>query len=56
MWVTVIKKFRDKTTGEIYPVGKRLNIKPERAAEILSAGNLIKKDEKTDKETKSATE
>lgn len=36
MEVKVLKKFRDKHTGEVYKVGKVLKISEERLAEIES--------------------
>lgn len=39
----VIEAFKDKHTGERYPVGKVIEITKERAEEILTKGNLITK-------------
>jgi len=50
MWVTVIKKFADKYTGEIYKPGDKLNLKKDRIKEILSVGEFVK-ESKNEKET-----
>lgn len=39
----VIKRFKDKYTGEIYPEGHILELTKERATEILSVDKLITK-------------
>lgn len=41
MWVTVIKKFADKYTGEIYKPGTKLNLRKDRIKEILSVGKFV---------------
>ena len=41
MRVTVIKKFADKYTGQIYKPGDKLNLKKDRIKEIQSKGNFI---------------
>jgi hypothetical protein len=41
MKVKVLQKFRDKHTGEIYPVGKTLTITKERCEEILKVTPLV---------------
>ena len=41
MKAKVVKSFRDKHTGEIYKVGKTLNISKERFEEILTVGPLV---------------
>lgn len=51
MWVTVIKKFADKYTGQIYKPGDKLNLKKDRIEEILSVGPLVEKESKNGKET-----
>lgn len=51
MWVTVVKKFADKYTGDIYMPGDKLNLKKDRIKEILDVGPLIKEESKNDKET-----
>lgn len=50
MWVTVVRKFADKYTGEIYKPGTKLNLKKDRIKEILSVGKFIE-ESKNDKET-----
>ena len=42
MKAKVLKSFRDKHSGEIYKVGKTLNISRERFEEILTVGPLVK--------------
>lgn len=41
MKVKVIKRFRDKHTGEIHKVGDKLTISKERFEEIQSVDNLV---------------
>lgn len=41
MKATVIKTFKDKYTGEVYPVGAEVEVTEERAAEIMAAGKYI---------------
>lgn len=50
MWVTVVKKFADKYTGQIYKPGDKLNLKKDRIKEILSVDKFVK-ESKNDKET-----
>lgn len=50
MWVTVIKQFADKYTGQIYMPGEKLNLKKDRIQEILSKGRFVE-ESKNDKET-----
>jgi len=50
MWVTVIKKFADKYTGQIYKPGDKLNLKKDRIKEILSVDKFVE-ESKNDKET-----
>ena len=50
MWVTVVKKFADKYTGQIYKPGDKLNLKKDRIKEILSVDKFIE-ESKNDKET-----
>lgn len=38
----VIQRFKDKYTGESYPVGKVLTLSDARTEEILAVGELIK--------------
>ena len=45
----VLKKFKDKYTGEKYEVNDVIEISKERAKEILSVDKLIKKVQKTQK-------
>jgi hypothetical protein len=45
----VIEAFKDKYTGERYPVNTVLEITKERAEEILTKGNLITKVKTTKK-------
>lgn len=52
MWVTVIKKFVDKYTGETYIPGRKLNLKRERIEEILQTGQLIALESDNDKNNK----
>ena len=42
MKVKVIRKFRDKYTGELHRKGDFLEITEERYAEIMSVGNLVR--------------
>lgn len=42
MWVEVIKRFKDKYTGQVYQPGEKLNLKKDRIKEIQSVGNLVK--------------
>lgn len=53
MKVKVIKRFKDKHTGEVYPVGKILTISEDRFAEILTVGKLVEeiKEKKAAKKT-----
>ena len=44
----VIKKFKDKYSGEIYEVGSILEITKKRAKEILSVNKLIEEYEEPD--------
>lgn len=37
----VIQRFKDRYTGESYPIGKVLTLSDKRAAEILAVGGLI---------------
>lgn len=41
MKVEVIKKFKDKHTGEIHKKGKILELTPERVGEILEVGKFV---------------
>lgn len=50
MWVTVVKKFADKYTGQIYKPGDKLNLKKDRIKEILSVDKFVE-ESKNDKET-----
>ena len=50
MWVTVVKKFADKYTGQIYMPGDKLNLKKDRIKEILSVDKFVE-ESKNDKET-----
>ena len=45
----VLKKFKDKYTGEKYEVNDVIEISKERAQEILVVDKLIKKVQKTQK-------
>lgn len=49
MKYVVLKKFKDKYTGEKYEVNDVIEISKERATEILSVDKLIKKVVKTQK-------
>ena len=54
MMYRIIKKFRDKYTGEIYVVGDEKNFTKKRAKEILEVGNFVeeiakKQDKKEEK-------
>lgn len=51
MWVTVLKKFADKYTGEVYWPGDKLNLKKERINEILKKDPSLIKESKNGKET-----
>lgn len=60
MELKVKEEFRDKNTGEIYPVGKLLKVSKERAEELLKSPYVIveenskgkgKNNEKTDTAT-----
>lgn len=46
MWVTVIKKFKDKDTKEIREPGQKFNLSKNRVQEIMAAGPYIKVVEK----------
>lgn len=50
MWVTVVKKFADKYTGQIYKPGDKLNLKKDRIKEILSVDKFVE-ESKNEKET-----
>lgn len=41
MKAKVVKRFKDKYTGEIYEKGKYINVTEERAEEILETAPLI---------------
>lgn len=41
MHVVVIKRFRDKYTGNIHSIGDEIEVTKERAAEIMVAGEYI---------------
>ena len=43
MKAKVIKEFRDKYTGETYPINKTIEISEKRFAEILSVGRFVEK-------------
>lgn len=41
MYAVVIKRFRDKYTGNIHSIGDEIEVTEERAAEIMAAGKYI---------------
>ena len=43
MKVIVLKRFRDKHTGEMHDTGETLTISKERYSEILSVGEFVQK-------------
>ena len=43
MKVKVVKKFKDKHTGEIHKVGETLEVSNDRYAEIAKKGNYVEK-------------
>lgn len=48
MKAVVVKKYRDKETKEIMKVGSEVELSEERFAEILAAGEYVKKVEEPD--------
>lgn len=48
MKAVVVKKYRDKKTKKIMEVGSEVELSEERFAEILAAGEYVKKVEKLD--------
>lgn len=48
MKAVVVKKYRDKETKEIMKVGSEVELSEERFAEILAAGEYVKKVEEQD--------
>lgn len=48
MWVTVLKAFIDKETGKRHAPGEKLNVKKERAKELLAAGGYVKEGKEED--------
>lgn len=44
MWITAIKKFRDKETNERINVGDNVNFKKERAEDCIKRGLAKKKE------------
>lgn len=48
MKAVVVKKYRDKETKEIMKVGSEVEMSEERFAEILAAGEYVKKVEEPD--------
>lgn len=54
MKVRVLKRFRDKHTGEIHEANKEMTISKERYEEILTVGKLVKLVEEIKEESKAA--